>query len=401
MTDLNFEEDRMTAPSVLEASLADTQLDLLETIWQPCADGLGWPVWDYVARKLFRRAEPILEPGRLLGSLPRVARGIQLDDYGLVWRSEWSPPAPRPDQRVGLTIAGLYALRHRDVRAGALGDAVAEAIGVAAGWERQLQPEVDREVTMNIELANYLPTWVKGTVARYADFLDVLQREWAPVQLRREDSGTASVTLRMYLAPYYRVRDSADYLDIIRQDVVVRPRPVQASPLLIAQMLDYLSLTLKNDRTWTAGPILSKPNLRSAGVIVQPVLNDVDFRDRMSAFAILIETLAVPAPMTADGLDTQLKSLGRLQAWLDARLEDSVARGNARDAVGDLRAAIDLRVEGQHSGSGPQARAARARKRLGLPDVIFDWVDAWDLVRGRIVEALEVICREVRSADDA
>lgn len=253
---------------------------------------------------------------------------------------------------------------------------------------------------MNIELAEYLPTWVSGTAARHVDFLDVLQREWAPVQLRREDAGTAIVTLRMYLAPYYRVRGAADYLNIIRQDVVVRPRPMQASPLLIAQMLDYLSLTLKNDRKWTAGPILTKPNLRSAGVIVQPVLNEVDFRDRMSAFAILIETLTVPAPMTADGSGAQLKSLGRLQAWLDSRLEDLIAQGNARNAVGDLRAAIDLRVEGQHSGSGPQARAAKARKRLGLPDVIFDWADAWDVVRGRVVEALEVICREIRSVED-
>jgi hypothetical protein len=380
----------------LGAPLAEPQLDLLEQIWSPCSQGFGWPVWDYVARKLFRRANPILEPGKLLVSLPRVP-STQFSEYGLIWRSELSPLEPRPDQQVGLTIAGLHALRGRDVRAGMLADALTAAIRDLAALERQLEPEVGREVTLKHDLVPLLQDWTASSGVRGRDFLDVLQREWAPVNLQRGEGDRATVTLRMYLAPFHQIHDASAYVRFVSQQVMKRPRPIETSPLMIAQMLDYLSLTLAADPRWDGGPLVTKPNLRSAGVIALPATSDVEFRDRLSALAILLETLSVP---TADNSEEarQQKSLGRLAAWLTTRFDDAAVQANVLSAISDLRAVVQLRVEGQHTGSRPQAQAAAARVRLGLPDVIFDWSDAWQIVRGRVVEALEQISREVRAA---
>jgi hypothetical protein len=224
-----------------------------------------------------------------------------------------------------------------------------------------------------------------------------MQREWAPINLQRGDGDRATVTLRMYLAPFHQIHDAAAYVRFMSQQVMTRPRPVETSPLMIAQMLDYLSLTLVADARWEGGPIVTKPNLRSAGVIALPATSDVEFRDRLSALAILFETLSVPPADNSEEARTQ-KSLGRLSAWLTTRFDDPGVRANVLDAISDLRAVVQLRVEGQHTGSRPQAQAAAARLRLGLPDVIFDWSDAWQVVRGRVVEALELISREVRAA---
>jgi hypothetical protein len=390
--------DEVETRSALTVPLDELQLDLLEQIWEPCQAGFGWPVWDYVLRRLFRRRDPIVEAGELLRSLPMIAGSHRLSGYGLVWRSELSPLEPSPDQRVGLTIAGLYALRDRDARAAVLADAATVAINVLSDYERQLEPEVDREVTLQLDLAKYLPVWTAGTVARPVDLLDVLQREWAPINLTRGDGGQATVTLRMYLAPYFRIQRAEEYVRFVGQQVATRPPPMSTSPLMVAQMLDYLSLTLDADKRWSHGPLVTKPNLRSAGSIALPAATDVEFRDRLSALAILFETLSVP-PEDESEAARQQKSLARLRAWLTARFaDDPVATATVLGAIEDLRAVVHLRVEGQHSGSRPQAQAAAAKTRLGLPAVIVNWDEAWQVVRGRVVEALEQIGREVRSA---
>lgn len=375
------------------------QLDLLEQIWEPCQAGFGWPVWDYVLRKLFRRRHPILEAGELLRSLPMVVVSHRLSGYGLVWRSELSPLEPSPDQRVGLTIAGLHALRHRDARAEALADAATAAIAALSDLERHLEPEVDREVTMKLDLAQYIPAWTAATVVRPSDFLDILQKEWAPINLTRADGDRASVTLRMYLAPYYRIERAEEYVRFVNRQVATRPRPIGTSPLMVAQMLDYLSLTLEADAQWTHGPLITRPNLRSAGIIALPASNDVEFRDRLSALAILFETLSVPTVDESDEARNQ-KPLVRLKAWLTARFaSDPIATETVHNAIEDLRAVVHLRVESQHTGTRPQKQAAAAKARLGLPAVITSWDEAWQIVRGRVVEALEVIGRELRSAN--
>lgn len=73
MTEDVVPPDRRTLPF---DGLADQHLALLQAVWQPCRDRQRWPVWDYVARTLYRSPQQVADAGRLIASLPTVARGM-------------------------------------------------------------------------------------------------------------------------------------------------------------------------------------------------------------------------------------------------------------------------------------------------------------------------------------
>ena len=385
--------------TVLTPILTDEQLDLLETIWTPCVKGLGWPVWDYVARTLFRQDAPIVNAGPLWASLPRV-RQTDFRAYSLVWNEDLSLTHPSPENRVGLTVAGLHALRERDSRAGNLARGAVLLISSVAKEVQAEEPSVDSAVTTDVPLARLLGRALavaEAGSARRADLVDILRREYAPLDIRDDPTSPGTkASPRIYLAPYFQLTDADAYLGYISAEAAPRPHAAPGSALMVTQMLDYLSLLLRIDPRWDgAKPLTADVDIRPASTIALTVSRDTEFRDALSALAQLLEALHVPA-VTRPDQKGPTKSLQKLQAWINEHVGDEAARKAATDAIDDLRAVINLRVEGQHPGTRPKEQARKARQRLGLDEVIFDWSSAWTQVLGRVVEALEAIRVAVR-----
>lgn len=333
----------------------------------------------------------------------------ELGRYGCVWRSQGSTTSPLPDEEVGLSIAGLHALRGQEPEAGQLADTLAQAIGVLAGFERELQPDFTKEVSLELPLKDYTLKWLEAGMGNPRAltpraFLDTLQKEYAPVSLRETPNGFGSVTLRMFLAPFFGVTSATEYLDLVGAASVMRQAPESVSGLAIAQSLDHLSLVLSAHPDWPSGSLVNAPDLRAAATIALTVTNVVEFRDRLSAMAAIFEALRVPKLSETElrsspGASAQQpKPLLRLDLWLRPRLPQSASLA-VSDAVSDLRDVVRVRAEGQHTGSGLRKEASKARVRLGLPEPIYDWAEAWNLVKGRIVSALDSVSSEIRFAE--
>jgi hypothetical protein len=407
----NFEDDKDLATDdqqPLLRPLADVQVTLLETIWHPVVDSVvSWPVWDYVTRKMYRQNAQLPPASSVLASLPTVPVGIQRAPYGLVWRADRSTIDPLPAERVGLSIAGLLQLGEHRQDALELADRLAMFIGYAANWERELTPDPSSAVELTHKLDGVLPQLLGGSrpLSQVAslDVLEVLQREFAPLNLRFQGDGKdARLVLRTALAPFHGVSTAREYVDRISAQQRPQP-PVEAvPPLYVAQMLDYLSLVLASHPNWPARRLIDAPDLRAAASLALSVSNEAEYRDRMSALSAVLNSLRapdVPEEVVSGRFGGQPPaSLQRLKYWLEINLADADSRQQALQAVENLRSIVALRNEGQHPSSSQRLNAAAARRRLGLPDLILDWGAAWDLVRTRVAEASDVISREVRFA---
>jgi hypothetical protein len=385
-----------------------SQIDLLTAIWEPFRDGQGWPVWDYVARTLYRRNEQV-ELEHLWASLPKVPpTHLQQLEYGPVWTDSQSRFSPRLEARVGLSIAGLNDLRWTDPQAGKIADGLAKLVGYMASWERELIPDVDQVVTLEHRLDQRIWQPLVGESGLHLGarsllgLLQVLQHERAPIHLTVDGvDGMGVVTLRTFLAPFLGVTSADGYLDILEGEAApTRPSPQPAAGLDFAHALDHLALVLAADDAWVQGPLVGALDLRSPGVVAMDVTNEADFQRGLSALAVLLgglNTPLIPESEVKQFGGTQPGSLSRFGFWLGRRLSDAGARERADAAVKDLIAINRLRVDGQHVGEDIRKKASQARRSLGLPDPIYDWSAAWLIVRGRVVEALLTISQALRT----
>ena len=83
------------------------------------------------------------------------------------------------------------------------------------------------------------------------DLLDVLERDFALLNLRRSGDGhDAQLILGTGLAPFHGVVSAAEYVARIEWYQQEQPIVVTVPPLFVAQMLDYLSLALAAHPAW-------------------------------------------------------------------------------------------------------------------------------------------------------
>lgn len=385
----------------------DEQLDLLRIVWDPFSNGQGWPVWDYVARTLFRAVRTDLNLEQLWLSLPRLPPSrVQERTYGLVWESARGLLIPAPDEHVGLSIAGMNSLRGLIPAAGRLSDAIAAGVGLMAQWDRSLTPEVDAPVSIEKELADECRKWLDSAGLGHfnreqASIIQLLQFERGVTGIRADEHmRTGVVTLRGYLSPFLGVDCADAYLRILEsQAAPARPRPMPSDGLSVAHAMDYLDLALRAHPAWGPDRTHTAVDLRSAGVVALDVSTESDYRQALSAVSTLLESLNPPALPEAElgpHGGRQPGSLARLEKWIEMSLGDAGAVEAAK-AIDDLRAVVRLRVEGQHAGASNRRTAQAARDKLGIPSPVYDWPDAWHIARGRAVDALLTIAHEVRS----
>jgi len=391
--------------------VTDDQMVLLETIWDTMGnyDDHYWPTWDYVRRTLVR-GSPSLDAQALLDTMPTVTLYKQTRGYSLVWTSVAATRQPRPDEWTGLSIAGLAVLADRRPAAGNYATMLARLIRAFSGEKRGLAPDpvtvARTQITLTPLVAD-IPLGPGDIRLAARATLGVLQREPLhlgalgadPPQLP-SDLPRASVNwapplavgiLSESLSAFHGVRDVDDYLTRIADQQPVATIQATMPPNLLAQVIDHLGYVLADDPAWRSPRLIAVKSLSAASALKMTVTTEADFHDAMSSLGAVVEQLNAPASP-----DPQDRSLSKLKHWLTTRLAmqpESLQR--AVDAVERIGQAVELRNGRQHGG---EKRGARARVQLGLPEVIMDFGQAWDVVRAQVATAFDTIRQEVAQA---
>ncbi len=400
----------MSTPNASDEPLAiwsveDTQLELLETIWATMpGQPEDWPTWDYVRRTLRQRTPP-LDAQALWDSLPSVRRPDGRGTYGLTWRSQDQTPAVQPYERVGLSIAGLAQLSARWPAARAYADKLAGFVRVLAVEEHSLFPDPNAVADTARELDSLLSKMFLEvadtsafTVTAQVSYR-VLQRE--PIYLGLFDpelptAPSTTVTLSEYLQPYIGSYNAAEYLQVVAEQTPPEPVTITMPPSSLPQTLDYLTLVLREDPNWpTERRLVAPRDLTSAAALSMGATTRDEFDSRMTSLALVLGGLHPP-----DYPDiSREQTLARLQRWIEERcVADPAARQRVVAAIADVRAAIHIRAGIQHTNDNANRQARAARTRLGLPQIITNYADAWDIVRSRVAAAFDVIREQTQLA---
>lgn len=401
------------------ASLTDPltaeQVALLKIIWSPItrASTWGtsgdWPLWDFVARQLHRELPRISDAEDILMSLPAVTAGAFRDRaYGLVWRSPPTSIAPSPDERIGLTIAGLAALAKHQGVSQQVPDQLAAIVGNLASRDSRLEPKPYEVIKGEVPLATFTAWFAKPISERTyvlpnRTIANIFHNEYAPVVLFPFDAEEHhQVQLgRASLRRYLNVASAADYLERIDDQVSAHEIITYSSPLSLVQTFDYLAYVLAADSAWTGKRLTAAPDLQSAAAVSAAVSTRHEFETALSGLCTVIDQLAVPE-IPRNVLDEKYNgkpqpSINRLDDWLGRRLDGVEGANRVVKAIAIIRAVRDIRVEAQHSSASTRERAIRARQRLGLPQVISDWGAAWHVIQDLLAGALDVIRQEVQA----
>jgi len=410
--------------SHLMQPLLPLQVELLKLVWDPIVRaGMweippDWPVWDYVARELYQRHPDLDDAAAVLNSLPRMSLPISWRDhhsYGLVWRSSRALQ-PDPGERIGLSIAGFAALAARDGVHPCVPDQLAVLIAQLANWENGLRAKPNKIAREDVPLSHFTSCFTISTITKPFVFPDraiaaLLQHEYAPTIVYPHDADAdhkVQLGRHFSLRQYRNITTARGYLERVAEDDAARTEPVRySSPLTLVQTFDYLAYVLAADPEWPKGTRLTAaPNLQSAGALSALVTDQHDFDVTLSGLCTVIDQLGVP-PIPAEDLAKMAtaeeryaaqRTVNRLQHWLTSRLAHSGGMPRVMNAIGVVRAVRAVRVEAQHRSTSTQGNAIKARRRLGLPDIVSDWPAAWHTIQSQLAGALDVIRQEVQAA---
>jgi hypothetical protein len=402
--------------SLQSVELLPEQVEMLRLIWQPIpgAGRLGgradWPVWDFVARELYRIFPHLGDAKDVLLSLPTLPAGRYRDrPYGLIWRDQAPAVDPQPGEKVGLTIAGLRSLAQNGGVAMTVPDQLANLIGELARWDAGTAAKPHEVVSSDVPLSSFTGWFQRAYVDRTYVVPDpvinrILQSEYAPVTaFPFEAESDHRVQLgRISLRRYLGVTTADGYLECISQEADARQPVRYFSPLTLIQTFDYLSYVLAADPAWQSKRLTIAPDLQSAAALSAQVNTRHEFETALSGLCTVIDQLSVPEISTqALAEEFQGKpqpSVNRFSYWLRNRLGTTEAGGRSQEAIGVLRAVRAIRVETQHGSTSTRCAGLRARQQLGLPEAIVDWSSAWQTIHQQLAGALDVIRQEVQTA---
>lgn len=405
---------------IFDDPLAEPQVELLRLAWRPIAAATDrghapdWPVWDYVERSLYRTFPALETATDLLTALPSVPASIpRARPYGLLWHAGNVAIGPGREDRIGLTIAGLAVLARHGANTLPLADALASIIGAAAAADAALEPDPFTAIKVDVPLSNYTAGLSTPTRERRYSFPDRLvaeglgqDREYAPLSIHPIDAPEGHKILlgRTVLRPYRDVTTAADYLARINTVQETRAEPIRfTSPLTLVQTLDYLGYVLAADPNWPHGVRLTAaPDLQSATALVAEVQTRSEYEAALSALWNVVDQLHVPdvPPEVLKNRfgNSRPRSIGRLRYWLEQRLGDGPSLQRATAALDTIRRVGRLRTEPQHGSTTTRHEALRARRELGLADMVQDYHSTWAMLVDTVAGAFNVIREEVQHA---
>lgn len=195
----------------------------------------------------------------------------------------------------------------------------------------------------------------------------------------------------MCLDPFLRTFDGLASLgDYVQRlvDAVAGPQRVPAptyeSSLGLPEAIDYLNAIWRVSMGEGA-PLFRISHAEAAAKLALDCTTVGEFESRLSAVVGILSQIQLP------GHEGD-KSLMDLQGFLSERL-DAPAADRVEEGIGALRAVVALRNWRQHT--GVDSKGLAAVPSLGVNLASGDWASAWDVVRGRLVDALAVIREEV------
>lgn len=373
--------------------LPSDQQALVEFLGESWSQTRSWPVFDYLNRKLLTSFG--VDAMEAMSRLPVVQRPYGQEMYRLVF-TERGGPFAEPDQRVGLTIAGLYHLPSAEE---AVRQLVA-VIGYLADADAALEPDPDRAVGLDLEvidlLTTHLPRELRGW--RPADVAHALEHEpplWGAVSPTYDHLRVRAGRLSIFRG----VRDPDDYLRrvirLLGADAPPTVAPAVVSPLDLPEALGYL------DAVWRfrfGSHLLGWTLPAAAARLALPCASADEFDARLSALADILGHLTVEPPPMADRAESRAKegSLARLRRGLEGELEgEAFQRADA--AIRNLQHVVRIRVGGQHS--GPGGETAKAFRQLGLRYPPSDPGAAWEEIRSVSATAIHAIREELQAAE--
>lgn len=385
--DERLAQDHYSLPVLLSDPLDHAGLELLRLIYQGSSSGTAdWPVWQWVAGRAAQRG---LDAEALLRGLPEF-----LHHYRPV-RGPGHGVAPQPEDRLALTVYGLAQVND-PVLLPAFLAALTEATEAAAGHvtsPQEVRPLVLRgeEILPKVRArAGY-----RGDEYGLHALLAGEPATWSGHTQPGPGRSWSWDLTRVGLQGFAGVHTAGQYLE--RLEVMVgwpTQVPMAAYPLpalALPEALDHLSAQW---RLATGGRLLHTRRTETAATLALPVTSRAELQAALSAFADLLDGLN-PGGVRPKGL----RSLG----WLKLRLTDLLPAEDlpgAHDAVDALRQVVQLRVDGQHSGSDAYRDAQRARAALGLTVLPGPPDQEWEALRHAAVDALRALRLAVGRRDD-
>lgn len=410
--------DVIEEASPLAVDLSGEQRDLLKVLWDHLVaayrdpNGPVWPVWHYIDT-LYSRGRPRgASAFDVLESLPRIRQPEhRAADYFLVWWDEPSQPWPLPSSRIGLSVAGLHQVGRDESNSASVADALVQTVSAIAEAQANVEPNPHLVPTVQVPLAKFLgnrfsptpnkPFAIPGTLIG-----PLLQREYVPLNLMKSDDWQVNV-MGPDLRQFRGLQDPATYVQEITRDSASRTRPVKRlQHLPLVQTIDYLTYVLNDDPGWrtvTSRKFAEAPNLASASALASRSETEDQFQSNLGALWNIVCNFSVPASDSAEmiqayGKDGARSSLNRLEWWLRHHLDDA-GFGRAKAAIADIRSIGKIRNGIAHASAEKHKEAVRAQKKLGIPAMITEWDEAWEIIKSALAAALDVVREEVQNRD--
>lgn len=337
----------------------------------------GWPAWPYVEEEMDRRE---FSAESVLASLPRDTH-----NYGHVWPMRAS--APLPQDRVGLTIAGLSKVSGAEHIVSSFVRLVG-AIGTIRDGIR-LDPFSDTRPTVPRTDVIAIAGELDDDEGR---LLDMMQKEPATwhCQPNRLPTGNWTIVLAPQIRRFAGVSTVDDYL--ARQyeytsPLVQEPEPPTASPFTLPGAIDYL------DAVWQlrfGKRLVVPPGVERSARLAFTATSPEEADSRLSALAELLKNLQVEGVQEVKGGHP----LERLGPYLFGVLPEE-AHERVRNAVAVLDAARHVRAAGQHHAA--QRAAMGAYDVLGLSYPVASWPAAWAHIQMIVTSAIDAIRDELQA----
>jgi hypothetical protein len=371
----------------LVAPLRAEQQRLVDLI----ATGLGsgqWPIFDFLDAE-FERGD--LDASAVLESLPRVAGA----DYSAVWCPHHPGQRPAPDQRVALTVLGLA--HATPTAAGRIVLAFLAFLPKLADWRREQPSNPNQPRQLMLDSASSLATEFRGVLdfpAVPPRFLfDLMDREPATRGggASVADVGTWQREIPRHVRRFASVRSIEDYTAAIVELIYRAPPslPMAApSPLDLVASLDYLDAIWR--LTTREGRLFTLHSAQRAAQLAFPAQTENEFESRLTGLGEILRSVRAPKS-TPRQSPVRDKPLNPLADYLVSRLPASEVR--LRRAIDTLHAVIDARDGRQHTAAGSKGAAAFIQLGVGYPP--SNWLEAWTVVAGRTIQALDAIREEL------
>jgi len=357
---------------------APRELQLLRDVAEGFVANRGaWPVWQYVLR---RHEDADVDAEAVLRGLPQWQYS-----YRSVWTGQLG--SPELEAPVHLTIHGMVHCGHPGVQD--LVSAFLACIHIADEHLRETVPLPDRvqPLSLNGAALAAAANLRASTGASARQLREVLRHEpMIGSGIRDEGDSFVWDLAHARLRRFRDVVDANGYLSTL-EDLVgvshISRAQEQLPAAALPQALDRLDLV------WQLAfskKLLSLPRAALPVALTLPVSGVEEFQSRCSALADLLDGLA---PKTGAGRG------GDVFERMNARLREKLAPGAGRAlaAVRVLRSATGVRDGQQHNRA--QAKYEPARRALGLTGFGDDYAGAWEHLRQRVFDALNVIADEL------